>query len=154
MVGLAWCTVGIYLSAISAFLEPHCHQKASNLPIISKLMCNFYVQHPPFCKHFDPWDVKHLFLLLESCVPASSLTNFKLVWKTATLLALVTAQHCSNLTLLCIVNQDLFLQCHAAISIPASGGKTDQQGHLPPQIYIEFHSIVNLCPICYLKAYL
>ena len=83
-----------------------------------------------------------------------SLTTFKLAWKTATLLALVTVKHCSDLTLLCIDNQHLFLQHHAAIFIPLSGGKTDHLGHLPPQIHIEYHSNVNLCSDFYLKAYL
>ena len=40
-VGLAWCTIGIYHSAISAFLEPHQIHKASNHPVISELMCHF-----------------------------------------------------------------------------------------------------------------
>ena len=35
-----------------------------------------------------------------------------------------------------------------------SGGKTDHPGHLPPQVCIESHSKVNLCPVFYLKAYL
>ena len=35
-----------------------------------------------------------------------------------------------------------------------SGGKTDHLGHLAPQIHIEPHSNVNLCPVFYLKAYL
>ena len=77
-----------------------------------------------------------------------------LAWKTATLLALVTAKRCSDLTLLCVDNQHLFLQHHAAIFVPLSGGKTDHPGHLPPQIRIESHSNVNLCPVFYLKAYL
>ena len=34
-VGLAWHTIGIYRSAISAFLEPHRIHKASNHPVIS-----------------------------------------------------------------------------------------------------------------------
>ena len=59
---------------------------------------------------------------------------FKLAWKTATLLALVTAKHFSDLTLLCIDNQHLFLHHHTAIFIPASGGKMDGLGHLLPQI--------------------
>ena len=105
------------------------------------------------CKHFDPWDVEHLLSLLESWTPTSSLTTFKLAWKTATLLALVTVKCCSDLTLLCIDNQHLFLQCNAAIFIPMSGGKKDHQGHLPPQIHIELHSNVNLCSVFYLKAY-
>ena len=92
--------------------------------------------------------------LLESWSPASSLTTFKLAWKTATLLALVTAEHCSDLTLLCVDNQHLFLQHNAAIFVPLSGGTTDRPGHLPPQIRIESHSNVNLCPDFYLKAYL
>ena len=98
-MGLAWHTIGIYRSAISAFLEPHRIHKASNHPVISKLMHHFYLQHPPSRKRFDPWDVEHLLSLLESWAPASSLTTFKLAWKTATLLALVTAKRCSDLTL-------------------------------------------------------
>ena len=85
--------------------------------------------------------------LLESWVPASSLPTFKIAWKTSTLLTLVTAKHCSDLTLLCIDNQHLFLQHNAAIFIPISGVKTDHPGHLPPQIRIESHSNVNLCPV-------
>ena len=53
--GLAWHIIGIYHSAISTFLEPHQHHKASTHPVISKLMCHFYLQHPPSHKHFDPW---------------------------------------------------------------------------------------------------
>ena len=88
-------------------------------------MCHFYLQHFPSCNDFDPWDVEHLLSLLESWAPASSLTTFKLAWNTATLLACVTAKCCSDLTLLCIDNQHFFLQCHAAIFIPKSVGKTD-----------------------------
>ena len=153
-MGLAWHTIGIYRSAISAFLEPHRIHKASNHPVISKVMRHFYLQHPPSRKRFDPWDVECLLSLLESWAPASSLTTFKLAWNTATLLALVTAKRCSDLTLLCVDNQHLFLQHNAAIFVPLSSGKTDRPDHLPPQIHIESHSIVNLCPVFYLKAYL
>ena len=85
-------------------------------------MHHFYLQYPPSCKHFDPWDVECL-LSLESWALASSLSTFKLAWKTATLLALVTVKHCSDLTSLCIDNQHLFHQHHAAIFIPMSGDK-------------------------------
>ena len=88
-------------------------------------MCHFYLQHPPSHKCFYPWDVEYLLSLLETGEPASSLNTFKLAWKTATLLALVTAKCCSDLTLLWIDNQHLFLQHHASIFIPMSGGKTD-----------------------------
>ena len=114
-------------------------------------MHHFYLQHPPSHKQFHPWDVEHLLSLLESWAPISSLTTFKLAWKTATLLALVIAKHCPDLTLLCVDNQHLFLHL---FFVPLSGGKTDHPGHLPPQIRIESHSNVNLCPIFYLKAYL
>ena len=107
-VGLTWHTIGIYHSAISAFLEPHQIHKASNHPVISKLMCHFYLPGSPSHKCFDPWDVEHLLSLLEGWASTSALTNFKLAW-TVTLLALVTARHCSDLTLLCIDNQHLFL---------------------------------------------
>ena len=153
-VGLAWQIIGIYHSAISAFLEPHHLHKASNHPVISKLMHHFYLQCPPSHKHFDPWGAEHLLSLLESWVPASSLTTFKLAWKTATLLVLVTVKHCSDLTLLCMDNKHLFLQHHAAIFISMSVSKTDHLGHLPSQICIESHSNVNLRPVFYLRAYL
>ena len=84
-VGLAWHTIGIYCSTISAFLEPHQFHKASNHPVISKLMHHFYLQHPLSHKHFDPWDVECLLSLLESWAPAFALTTFKLACKTATL---------------------------------------------------------------------
>ena len=92
--------------------------------------------------------------MLESLAPASSLTVFKLAWKTATLMALVTVKHCSDLTLLCIDNQHLFLQLHAAIFIPLSGGKTDHPGRSPLQICIESPTNINLCPVFYSKVYL
>ena len=92
---------------------------------------------------------------MESWAQSSSLNTFKLAWKTAaTLLALVTANHCSDLTLLCFHNQHLILQHNAAIFIPMSGGKTDISVHLPPPVCIESHSNVNLCLVFYLKAYL
>ena len=117
-------------------------------------MHHFYLQHSPSQKCFHPWDVEYLFSPLESWAPAYSLTTFKLAWKTAILLGLVTAKHCSDLNSVCIDNQCLFLQHNAAIFIPMSGGKTDHLGHLPPQVHIESHSNVNLCPVFYLKAYL
>ena len=113
-------------------------------------MCHFYLQCPPSHKQFDPWDMEHLLSLLEHWAPTSSLTTFKLAWKIATLLALVTAKHCSDLTLLCVDNQHLFLQYHAAIFVPLSGGKTDHLGHLPPQIHIESHFNVNFCPVFFI----
>ena len=110
-------------------------------------MCLFYLQHQPSCKQFDPWNVDCLLSLLEILAPASSLYTFKLAQKTAILSALVTAKHYSDVTLLCTENQHLFLQHHAAIIIPVSGGKIDKQGHLTHQIHIESHSNVNLCPV-------
>ena len=122
----------IHFYAISAFLGLHHHHKTSNDHIFSKLICNFYLNHPPSCRRFDPYDAKNSLSLLDGWVPASSLTNYKLAWKMGTLLALDTAEH-SDLTLLCIDDQHLFLQHNASIFIPASGGKMDQLGHLPTQ---------------------
>ena len=82
------------------------------------------------------------------------LADFKLVWKTATLLALVTVGCCSDLPLLCFDNQHLFPLCHAPIFVPASGSETDQPCHLSPQIHIESLSNLNLCVVFYFKAYL
>ena len=88
-----------YLSFCFFFFLEHLNlHKASNHPVISKLMHHFYLQHSPSHKHFDPWYVESLLSLLEIWTVASSLNTFKLAWKTATLLALVTAKCCSDLT--------------------------------------------------------
>ena len=68
------------------------------------------------------------FSLLESWALVSSVTNFNLAWKTATLITLVTRKY-SDLTLLQFEDQYFFLQHHDAIFIPAVGGKMDQMGH-------------------------
>ena len=90
----------------------------------------------------------------ESWALDSSLTNFKLAWKTIKLSILVPAKCCSNFTLLHIDNQHLYLKQNAVFFILAFGGKAGQPGHLPLQIHIESHCNVNLCPVFYLKAYL
>ena len=146
--------LGIYHSAISAFLKMHCYHRASNHALISKLIHKLNLQCPPSHEWFDLWDVKWLLSLLDSWAPASSITNFKLAWKTATLFTLIMAKHCSDLTLPHVNNQHPILQCHAVILVPASGGKMGWPGHLLPQICIESYSIVNLCPVFLLEGFL
>ena len=103
---MAWYTIGIYYhSAISAFSEPHHHHKASNHPILSKLMHHFYLR---IHLNISGLIHEHLLSLLESWTPGSSLTNFKLVWKMAIILALVTAKCFSVITLLCMISSPLF----------------------------------------------
>ena len=67
-------------------LEPHRIHKASNHPVITKLMHHFYLQHPPFRKRFDPWDVEHLLSLWKFghlhllLLPLSWLGRLLLFW--------------------------------------------------------------------------
>ena len=150
-VGLDWHAVDIYYSAISAFLEPHHLHKASNHPVVSKLMHHFYLQHPLSHKHFDPWDVEHL---LESWAPVSSLTDFKLAWKTATLLALVTAKHCSDLTVLCIDNQHLFLSVMLLFSFLYLVARCIDHVIFLLRIILSVIPLLIFVLFLYLKAYL
>ena len=78
-------------------------------------MHHFYSHDSPSHKCFDPWDVEPLLSLLGSWSPGFSLLIFYLLWKEATLLAIVTEKYCSHLTLLHIDNQHLFLHCHTPI---------------------------------------
>ena len=91
--------------------------------------------------------------MLENCPPAFSLTTFKFAGRTATLLVLVTAKHCSDLTLLCIDNHHLFLKYFAAIFIPISGGKMDHWVIFLLRFTLSVIPNVNLCPVFYLKAF-
>ena len=124
-LGLDWLgtLLVVIILLFLLLLEAHHLHKTSNHLIISKLMCHFYLQHPPSSKQCDSLDVQWLFCLLESWSLVSSLTTFRLAWKTATLLALFTAKHCYDLTLLYIDNQHIFLQSNALNFILASGGK-------------------------------
>ena len=88
---------------------------------------------------------------LGSCI---FLTSLKLAWKTATLLALVTAKHCSHYPGCMLIVSTFFPENHAASFVPAFGSKTNWLGHPLPQICIESHSNVNLYPVFHLKAYL
>ena len=97
-----------YYPKLADCLVYHHHHKASSHPIISILIHCFYLQCPSAHKCFDPWDFKCLLSLLESWTPVSSLTSFKLAWRAATLLALITVKGCSDLNLLNIDNQHLF----------------------------------------------
>ena len=86
-VGLAWHTIGIYCSAISAFLEPHHIHKASNHPVIFKTNASFLFTVSSLlvnglilgmwsaCYVF--WKVGHLHLLL---LPSSWLGRLLLFW--------------------------------------------------------------------------
>ena len=71
--------------------------------------------------------VYSLFIIpVRDLAPASSLSNFKLTWKMATLFALVTAKHCFDLTLLCSDNQHLFFfSVMLFFFIAASGDMTN-----------------------------
>ena len=98
--------------------------------------------------------MEYLLSLLESLAQASSLTNFKLTWKIATLLLLVITKHCSVLPVLPIEIISAFFHCHATSFVSASGGDMDSLGHFPHQISIESYFSANLCPVFYVKAYL
>ena len=83
-----------YLFGASSWLH-----KASNHPVISKLKHHFYVYSILLLVNVLILAMLNVcYLLLEIWAPASSLTTFKLAWKTATLLVLVTAKHCSDLS--------------------------------------------------------
>ena len=142
----------IYCSAISALLKPHCLHKASNHPIISKLMHHFCLQHPP--KNVLILGLLNICSLFEIWAPDSTLTTFQLAWKTATLLALVIPKYCSGLTLLCIDNQHLFQQHHAAIFFPISGGKLIDQAIFLLRFTLSLIPMLIFALFFYLKAYL
>ena len=116
---------------------------------------SFYLQHPPSHKWFDPWDVEHLLSLLESWASASSLTTFKLAWKTATLLVLVTVKHCSDLTLLGIDNQHLFFSSiMLPFSFPCLVARQIIQVIFPLRFALSLIPMLIFALFFYLKAYL
>ena len=67
-VGLAWCTFSIDHPAISAFLEPHHHCKASNHPVISKVMLHLYLQET-FMQTFWPMECWMFLILVKELGP-------------------------------------------------------------------------------------
>ena len=72
-----------------SFLEPYHLPKASGHPVITTFMCHLYLQHLVTHKTFSSLTCRMFYYHCKSWAPASSCTNFKLAWKTVTLLALV-----------------------------------------------------------------
>ena len=68
-------------------------------------------------------------ILVRECDQTPSITDFKLAWETATLLACVTNKYLDS-TLQHIENQHPYIQHNTAIFVPASGAEIDMPGHL------------------------
>ena len=77
MYKLVLHNIGIYHSAISAFMKLHHIHKTLNHPVISMLMHHFYLQCPPTHEH-----LVHAYaaftVFVKKLIPASSITDFKL----------------------------------------------------------------------------
>ena len=73
----------------------------------------------------EVWDMECSLPFLELWVPDSSLTNFKLVWKTAAPLTLVSAKQCSDLRLLQVDSEHHFLQGRMENLFQSRGNKMD-----------------------------
>ena len=73
-----------------------------------------YLQHPSSHNFLIPRMLSIYYSCLRFGHQISSLTNFNLAWKTASLLVFVTDKH-SDLSLFYIDNQHHFLLCHSAI---------------------------------------
>ena len=76
----------------------HMHNTAE----IKAYWVSCYLQHSPTCKCFDLWGVDYY---LFRWVSVSFLAHFKLARRTANFIALLTATHCFDLTLLDIINK-------------------------------------------------
>ena len=70
----------------------------------------------------------------------------------ATLIVLVMTKHCSDLMLLHIENQPFFVSTMLLFMFLYLLIRWIDGGHLPPQIHIESHSNINVCPVFHLNA--
>ena len=151
--GLAWSSIGVRRSAVCSVLEPDQNPTSGEHPVISKLMRSFFLRRPPRKKIFPPWEVKKLVDLLRSWTPCSSLSNIKLAWKTATLLALAATKRCADLSLLLSDNEHCFFHGNSVTLVPAFGAKTDRPKHRMPQFTLRSFKDKRLCPVAHLKEY-
>ena len=112
-------------------------------------MCHF-LQCPSSHKHCNIAGCR-MFIIFDTELKPLLLLILSFLGKTTTIIAFIMTKHCSNLALLHIANQYLFLQHHSAFYFIVSGGQMDRLCHLPPQIHMESYSSKNLCHVFYFR---
>jgi integrase len=100
------------------------------------------------------WDVAEVLQLLESWGPTERLSLTKLSWKTAMIVALISARRCSDLTLLRRDRGHLQHSDTRVVLQPVFGAKQDRPGHQIPPISFSLSRRRHLCPVKTIKEYL
>jgi len=153
--GFSYSTVNTYRSAISMTHLPIEGVAVGNHYWIKRLMKGIFNKRPPMPRYVSTWPVSRMLLYLKSLPPNDKLSRKLLTWKTAVLVALVSADRGDAITAL---NIDFMSKdskgYHFLISKPT---KTTRPGHGIKQIdlpkYLKDRRIcVSYCLDSYLKV--
>ena len=155
--GLAYRTIVLHRSVLSATLPPLDGHEIGHHPIISRLLRGIFMRRPPARRFFHSWDVASVFAVFSSAPLPLDFATFQR--KVAFLLAMASSRRPSEIVSLRISSSFLIINDDCARFLPSRLSKTDRPGHLGPPIVIRrlpafSGDDVSLCPVAALEDFL
>ena len=149
---LAYSSIGVCRSALSAYHDPIDGFKLGEHPKVSALLAGIYNKRPPQPRYTFIWDVDTLLRYLKSLPENQSLSDRLLTFKLTSLLALTSAGRASEIKFLDI---SYMASSETAITFTLSHlSKTCKKGSLPSIVFTKFASEPKLCVVTTLESYI
>ena len=145
-----------YRSAICSITQPGVYPTVGAHPLITRFLKACLEERPPRLR-LTPrvmWDVAQVLTTLRDWGIPANLSIARLTWKTATLVALLAAQRCGDLTLFRRDQAYLRISTTAAVLQPQWGAKKDRFGHQKGAIILRKELDERLCPVAHIKEYI
>ena len=155
--GLAYRTVVLHRSVLSATLPPLDGHDVGHHPLISRLIRGIFQRRPPQRRFFQSWNVASVFAVFSSS--PLPLDFVMLQRKLAFLLAMASSRRPSELASLRCSAAFMIINADCVRFLPSRLSKTDRPDHLGPPIIVRrlpafSGDDVSLCPVASLEEFL
>ena len=155
--GLAYRTIVLHRSVLSATLPPFDGHEIGRHPLVSRLIRGVFQRRPPQRRFFPSWNVASVFAVFASA--PLPLDFFTMQRKVAFLLAIASSRRPSELASLRCSAAFMIINADCVRFLPARLSKTDRPDHLGPPIVIRrlpafSGDDVSLCPVASLEDFL
>ena len=152
--GLAYRTINLHRSVLSAMLPNFDGYSIGKHPTIARVVKGVFQRRPPQRRLFESWDVGKVFKTFASPSSSSFADNLREV---AFLIAMASARRPSELFFLRCSSNHMKISPQNVRFIPSQLSKTDRQTHLGPAIIIQRLPETDdnsICPVAALERLL
>ena len=155
--GLAYRTITLHRSVLSATLLPVDGHDVGHHPLISRLLRGVFQRRPPTRRFFPSWDVAAVFAVFASSPLPLDFATFQR--KVAFLLAMASSRRPSEVASLRCSSAFMIINADCVRFLPSRLSKTDRPDHLGPPIIVRrlpafSGNDVSLCPVAALEDFL